>query len=126
MAAPDFPDVTLAHADPALLLCWEEKVRQGVECTLLLKHSRGKVITIIKCRKSLKSDQAEKKKKTRKELTVIPATPLEAKPSRLMFEQAAPTSQPSKQTQGSAPEESHTEHKIAVLISTEYCNTSCK
>ena len=64
MAAPDFPDVTLAHADPALLLCWEEKVRQGVDCTVLLKHSRGKVITMLKCRKSLKSHltaQAERK-----------------------------------------------------------------
>ena len=87
--------------------------------------------------------QAEKKKKTHKEPTVILATPLVVKkkkhskrnnkksleallsfqkrlveekglpPSRLMLEQAASTSQPSKPTQESAPEESHTEHQKA-------------
>ena len=41
-------DVTLASADPSLLLCWEEKARQGLECSTLLKHRRGEVITILK------------------------------------------------------------------------------
>ena len=49
MEAPDFPDVPLAPVDASLLSCWEEKVRQGVDCSLLLKHRKGKVITILKC-----------------------------------------------------------------------------
>ena len=46
MAVPDFPDVTLACVDPALLLCWEEKVKQGLEFYILLKH-RSEIITTI-------------------------------------------------------------------------------
>ena len=42
MAAPNFPNVPLASADTSLLLCWEEKARQRVKCSLLLKHRRGK------------------------------------------------------------------------------------
>ena len=48
MLVNDIPNVTLASADPALLLCWENMVRQGTECSLLLKHSKGKIITILK------------------------------------------------------------------------------
>ena len=48
MAGKVIPDVTLASADPQLLLCWEEKVRLGAECSLLLKHSKGKIVTILK------------------------------------------------------------------------------
>ena len=48
MAGKVIPDVTLASADPQLLLCWEEKVRLGAECSLLLKHSKGKIFTILK------------------------------------------------------------------------------
>ena len=48
MADKVIPDVTLASADPHLVLCWEEKVRLGAECFLLLKHSKGKIITILK------------------------------------------------------------------------------
>ena len=48
MASKTIPDVTLACADPALLQCWEEKVRQGAECSLLLKHRKGKITTILK------------------------------------------------------------------------------
>ena len=47
MSVPDNSDVTLAPVDPALLLCWEEKVRQGMDCSLLLKHSKGKIITTL-------------------------------------------------------------------------------
>ena len=46
MAAADFSNVPLALADASLLSCWEEKVKQGVDCSLVLKHSKGKVITI--------------------------------------------------------------------------------
>ena len=47
MSRPVIPDVTLASADPAILQCWE-KVRQGAKCSLLLKHSNGKIETILK------------------------------------------------------------------------------
>ena len=40
-------DVTLAHADLALLQCWKEKVSKGFECSLMLKHSKGRVTTIL-------------------------------------------------------------------------------
>ena len=48
MADKVIPDVTLSSADPHLVLCWEEKVSLGAECSLLLKHSKGKIITILK------------------------------------------------------------------------------
>ena len=31
-----------------IVLCWEEKVRLGAECSLLLKHSKWKIVTILK------------------------------------------------------------------------------
>ena len=40
-------DVTLAYAAIALLQCWEEKERQGAECSLILKHSEGRTTTIL-------------------------------------------------------------------------------
>ena len=52
MADKKFSDVTLAYADHDLLLCWEEKVKQGAECTILLKHSKGKIEIILKSRSS--------------------------------------------------------------------------
>ena len=48
MADKMFHDVTLAFADISLLQCWEEKVRQGAECSLILKHNKGRTITILK------------------------------------------------------------------------------
>ena len=39
----DLQDVTLASADPELILCWEKKVKQGKECSLLLEYKNGKV-----------------------------------------------------------------------------------
>ena len=80
MADKTFHDVTLAFADISLLQCWEEKVRQGAECSLILKHSKGRTITILKSssQRILKpkdpsalpplppiSSQAEKKRKKR-------------------------------------------------------------
>ena len=41
-------DVTLASADAAILLCWEEKVKQKKDCSLLLQSRGGRVITTIK------------------------------------------------------------------------------
>lgn len=75
MSDKNFSDITLAYADPNLLLCWDEKVEQGSECTILLKHSKGKVKTILRTRSvkilhpkvlpsaALLSTPAEKKKK---------------------------------------------------------------
>ena len=79
MASKPNPDVTLACVDPALLQCWEEKVRQGTECTLLLKHRKGKITTILTSTSTRilepkvspsthkeSSNQADKKKTVRK------------------------------------------------------------
>ena len=53
MAPPkDSQDVTLASADPDLVLCWEHKVKQGKECSLLLEFKNGNVITTLKVSKS--------------------------------------------------------------------------
>ena len=41
-------DVTLASVDTALLLCWEEKVKQKKDCSLLLQCRGGRVITTLK------------------------------------------------------------------------------
>ena len=41
-------DVSLASIDAALLLCWEEKVKQKKDCSLLLQSRGGRVITTLK------------------------------------------------------------------------------
>ena len=51
----DFQDVTLASADPDLILCWEKKVKQGRECSLLLEYKNGKVSTALKVCNAVKS-----------------------------------------------------------------------
>ena len=48
MAAADFQDDTLVSVDPLILSCWEEKVKQGTDCSLTLTHSKGRVTTIFK------------------------------------------------------------------------------
>ena len=118
MADKNFSDVTLAYADPNLLLCWEEKVKQAAECTLLLKHSRGKIETILKVRSAkilhpkvllsadLLSTPAEKKKKKKgnknKRLEALLSYHqrlVEDKglpPSRLMLQHAAVSGDPEK------------------------------
>ena len=58
MAAPNFPDVTLVYADPALLLCWEEQVKQGKDCSLLLEYKNGFITTTLKVNKC-KSPEAK-------------------------------------------------------------------
>ena len=49
MSAEDFSDVTLVHVDPYLVSCWNKMVKRGKECSLLLKHSKGKVIVTLQC-----------------------------------------------------------------------------
>ena len=61
MADKVFPEVTLAHADYALLQCWNEKVSKGFECSLILKHSKGKVTTILTSRSSTLPEPRNKK-----------------------------------------------------------------
>ena len=126
MAAADSMDVTLVPVDTSILSCWEEKVKQGIECSLLLKHSKGKVITTLKCSLDLQppkardvssltpSTQAEKKERVKKKKTnskggkkrkLASLLAYQQRlvvekglpPSRLMLEQAA-------QTQLSTPE----------------------
>ena len=46
MLAPDLSDVTLALVDANVLACWESKVKLGLECSLLLKHSEGKSLRL--------------------------------------------------------------------------------
>ena len=127
MADKKFSDVTLAFADCDLLLCWEEKVKQGAECTLLLKHSKGKIETILKSRSSKISQPkvlpsadkpsipAEKKKRKKankkKRLEALLAFQkrlVEEKglpPSRLMLQQAAVS--PSNSVQAEIEEFEH-------------------
>ena len=108
--------MTLAPVDPALLSCWEEMVKRGEECTLMLKHSKGQVTATLQSTKqtstlpepSLSSSASAKKKKKKKKgnkkkrveaLLAYHQRLVEEKglpPSRLMLQQAAaPTTSPS-------------------------------
>ena len=113
-------DVTLACVDPALVSCWDRMVKQGKECSLLLKHSKGKVIATLQCptpttpsalpsSTSLSSSAKRKKKKKggkkrklekllayHQRLVVEKGLP----PSRLMEEHAAISSAPFDQSTG--------------------------
>ena len=44
-----FLDVNFVNADPdlAILQCWKEMVSKGFECSLMMKHSKGSVTTIL-------------------------------------------------------------------------------
>ena len=100
--------MTLAPVDPALLSCWEEMVKRGEECTLMLKHSKGQVTATLQSTKqtstlpepSLSSSASAKKKKKKKgnkkkrmeALLAYHQRLVEEKglpPSRLMLQQAA-------------------------------------
>ena len=58
MTGANFLDHNLVSVDPSILSYWEEKVKEGFDCTLLLKHSKGKVTTILKCSKLVASSDA--------------------------------------------------------------------
>ena len=64
MIAPNITYVTLASADPALILCWDEQVKQGKDCSLILKYHGGKITTTLVAHKlkpvPISSSQAEK------------------------------------------------------------------
>ena len=106
MSGQDSIDVTLAHVDPSLLSCWQEMVKRGEECTLMLKHSKGQVTATLQSTKqtsilpvpSLSSSASAKKKKKkgnkkkRMEALLAYQRLVEEKglpPSRLMLQQAA-------------------------------------
>ena len=65
MADKVFCDVALDHADLALLQCWKEKVSKGFECSVMLKHSKRRVTTILTS-SSLKIPLPRKSKTARK------------------------------------------------------------
>ena len=74
MAGKDSIDVTLAHVDPSIVSCWDKMVKRGEECSLLLKHSKGKVIATLQCTTPVKTKtssnfstpSAEEEKKNKK------------------------------------------------------------
>ena len=43
MSGVESNGVTLPLVDSSILSCWEEMVKQGKECSLMLKHSKGNV-----------------------------------------------------------------------------------
>ena len=106
MSAPELSDVTLALVDATVLSCWESKVKQGLECSLLLKHSNGKITTTLQlstailspvsqAEKGKKLKKGQKKKKSAKKLEALLSYQkrlVEEKglpPSRLMLQHAA-------------------------------------
>ena len=75
MSSEDSLGVTLALVDPSLLSSWEAMVKRGEECSLVLKHSQGKITAMLQCttpspRSTLSSSppstsSAERRKKTK-------------------------------------------------------------
>ena len=112
MPSGDSPDVTLAHVDPVILSCWEGLVKQGQDCSLLLKHSKGKVTATLQSVKPIppssssfsstsakrKKKNGDKKKKLDKLLAYHQRLVVEKglPPSRLMEEHAAASSSAKK------------------------------
>ena len=111
MAGKDSIDVTLAHVDPSIVSCWDKMVKRGEECSLLLKHSKGKVIATLQCTSPVKtktssnfstpSAEEEKKNKKKRKLEKLLAyhqrllAEKGLPPSRLMEEHAALSLSPS-------------------------------
>ena len=149
MSGEDNVGVTLAHVDPFLVSCWDKMVKRGEECSLLLKHSKGKVVATLQCTTPVKtlttlpssspSALEKKKKKKRKgakklekllayhqRLVVEKGLP----PSRLMEEHAAlSTPPPAKSSSGSKFEcdrcdfVSDTQHGLKVHMGKSHKNT---
>ena len=113
MSGKDSTHVTLAHVDPSIVSCWDKMVKQGEECSLLLKHSKGRVIATLQCTKPVKppstspsssssakknkKKEGDKKKKLEKLLAYHQRLVVEKglPPSRLMEEHAAASPAPS-------------------------------
>ena len=102
MAGKDSTDVTLAHVDPSIVSCWDKMVKRNRECSLLLKHSKGKVIATLQCTTPIKtttssnfstpSAEEEKKKKKRKGCKKRKLEKLLAYHQRLVAEKGLPPS----------------------------------
>ena len=58
MSGEDSVGVTLAHVDPSLVSCWNKMVKQGEECSLLLKLSKGKVVATLQCSTPVKTSSS--------------------------------------------------------------------
>ena len=61
--ASKFSDVPLVSVDLAILLCWEEQVNQGKDCSLFLECKNGKISTILNV-SQLRSSDAKASKLT--------------------------------------------------------------
>ena len=96
MSGKDSTHVT--HVDPSIVSCWDKMVKQGEECSLLLQHSKGRVIATLQCTKPVKPlstspslSSSAKKKKLEKLLDYHQRLVVEKglPPSRLMEEHTA-------------------------------------
>ena len=104
MSGVESSGVTLALVDSSLLSCWEEMIKQGKECSLVLKHNKGKVTTTLQSTSCLPHPSLSASKKTRKKaskkkrlegLLAYHQRLVEERglpPSRLMLQQAAAAS----------------------------------
>ena len=122
MSGVESNGVTLALVDSSILSCWEEMVKQGKECSLLLKHNKGKVTVKLQStsnvsstpQASLSASPAAKKRKKKSKkkrlerLLAFHQRLVEEKglpPSRLMLQQAAVASATSPPSQCPGPNE---------------------
>ena len=106
MSGVESSGVTLALVDSSLLSCWEEMIKQGKECSLVLKHNKGKVTTTLQSTSCLPHPSLSASNKTRKKaskkkrlegLLAYHQRLVEERglpPSRLMLQQAAAASSP--------------------------------
>ena len=114
MSGVESNGVTLALVDSTILSCWEEMVKQGKECSLTLKHSKGNVTVKLQSTSKVsplpqaslsasaeaKKGKKKSKKKRLERLLAYHQRLVEERglpPSRLMLQQAAAvsTSEPS-------------------------------
>ena len=115
MSGVESSGVTLALVDSSILSCWEEMVKQGKECSIMLKHSKGNVTVKLQSTSKVsplpqaslsasaeaKKGKKKSKKKRLERLLAYHQRLVEERglpPSRLMLQQAAAvlTSQPSQ------------------------------
>ena len=47
MSEADISDVTHAFADPVILSCREVKVKQGHDCSIMIRHKHGRITTVL-------------------------------------------------------------------------------
>ena len=123
MSGVESSGVTLALVDSSLLSCWEEMIKQGKECSLMLKHSKGKVTTTLQSTSCLTHLSLSASKKTRKKaskkkrlegLLAYHQHLVEERglpPSRLMLQQAAAAPPPSTSHPSQSPDPNEEQFK---------------